>query len=311
MSAKLKVGIVGLGDMGGGMADRLLAAGYETYGYNRTRAKAAKYEAKGMKVADSPRAVAQAADLVITMVTNNDALQAVFNGPDGILAGPGKGKIVAEMSTTSPTLVRELAKRVAETGATLLDAPVSGSIQTLREGKLLVMVGGPRHAYDRAEPAFLAIGPKVRHVGDVGQAKALKVGVNLSLAVQMLAFSEGVLIAEKMGVDRRVAAETLLNSVIASPMLQYRAPFILDPPSHAWFTPEMMQKDMQLALDLGREFAQPLPATAATQEVLSATRGMGYTKEDFAVLFHALAKMGGIERDPASIPDYARESQLA
>jgi len=126
-----------------------------------------------------------------------------------------------------------------------------------------------------------------------------------------LAFSEGVLIAEKMGVDRRVAADTLLNSVIASPMLQYRAPFVYDPPSHAWFTPEMMQKDMQLALDLGREFGLPLPATSATQEVLSATRGMGYTKEDFAVLFHALAHMAGIPRDPASVPDYARETLRA
>ncbi|HYZ15727.1 MAG TPA: NAD(P)-dependent oxidoreductase [Candidatus Acidoferrum sp.] len=304
----IKVGIVGLGDMGGGMADRLLHAKYEVIGYNRTRSKCAPYEAKGMIVVDSPRELAQRSDMIVTMVTNNDALQAVCNGPDGILAGLAPGKIVAEMSTTSPTLVRQLAARVEETGASLLDAPVSGSILTLREGKLLIMVGGDRAAYDRAEPVFLAIGPKVRHVGTVGQAKALKVGVNLSLAVQMLGFSEGVLIAEKMGVDRRVAVETLLNSVIASPMLQYRAPFILDPPSHAWFTPEMMQKDMQLALDLGREMALPLPATSATQEVLSATRGAGYTKEDFAVLFHALAKMAGIERDPASIPDYARES---
>jgi 3-hydroxyisobutyrate dehydrogenase-like beta-hydroxyacid dehydrogenase len=307
----MKVGIVGLGDMGGGMAERLLHATYEVIGYNRTRSRCAPYEAKGMKVVDSPREVAQQSDIIITMVTNNEALQAVCHGPDGIVAGLGKGKIVAEMSTTSPTLVRELAARVEETGATLLDAPVSGSILTLRDGKLLIMVGGDRASYDRAEPVFLAIGPKVRHVGTVGQAKALKVGVNLSLAVQMLGFSEGVLIAEKMGVDRRVAVETLLNSVIASPMLQYRAPFILDPPSHAWFTPEMMQKDMQLALDLGREMGLPLPATSATQEVLSATRGIGYTKEDFAVLFHALAKMAGIERDPASVPDYARESMPA
>jgi 3-hydroxyisobutyrate dehydrogenase-like beta-hydroxyacid dehydrogenase len=290
------VGVVGLGDMGAGMAERLLAAGHEVYGWNRTRAKAERLAAKGLRPLDSPRAVAQAAELVITMVTDNTALQAVCDGPDGILAGLSAGKVFAEMSTTAPALVRALAKRVAETGAALLDAPVSGSILTLRDGKLLIMVGGDRAAFERAEPILLAIGPKVRLVGEVGQAKALKIGINLSLAVQMLAFSEGVLLAERMGVDRRVAFETFLSSVIASPMLQYRAPFALDPPDYPWFPCAMMQKDMDLALQLGREMRVPLPATAATQEVLTATQGLGYGDEDFAVIFHGLARMSGMER---------------
>jgi 3-hydroxyisobutyrate dehydrogenase-like beta-hydroxyacid dehydrogenase len=290
------VGVVGLGDMGAGMAERLLAAGHEVYGWNRTRAKAERLAAKGLRPLDSPRAVAQAAELVITMVTDNTALQAVCDGPDGILAGLSAGKVFAEMSTTAPALVRALAKRVADTGAALLDAPVSGSILTLRDGKLLIMVGGDRAAFERAEPILLAIGPKVRLVGEVGQAKALKIGINLSLAVQMLAFSEGVLLAERMGVDRRVAFETFLSSVIASPMLQYRAPFALDPPDYPWFPCAMMQKDMDLALQLGREMRVPLPATAATQEVLTATQGLGYGDEDFAVIFHGLARMSGMER---------------
>jgi 3-hydroxyisobutyrate dehydrogenase len=290
------VGVVGLGDMGTGMAERLLAAGHEVFGWNRTRAKAERLAPKGLHVMDSPRDVARASELVITMVTDNAALQAVCDGPDGILAGLGAGKIFAEMSTTAPALVRALAERVAATGAALLDAPVSGSILTLRDGKLLIMVGGERAAFERAEPILLAIGPKVRHVGEVGQAKALKIGVNLSLAVQMLAFSEGVLLAERMGVDRRVAFETFLQSVIASPMLQYRAPFALDPPDYAWFPCAMMQKDMDLALQLGRETGVPLPATAATQEVLTATRALGYGEEDFAAIFHGLARMAGFER---------------
>jgi 3-hydroxyisobutyrate dehydrogenase-like beta-hydroxyacid dehydrogenase len=290
------VGVVGLGDMGSGMAERLLAAGHDVYGWNRTKAKAERLAAKGLQVLDSPRAVAQASLLTVTMVTDNAALSAVCEGPDGILAGLGGGKIFAEMSTTAPALVRTLAERVAATGAALLDAPVSGSILTLRSGKLLIMVGGDRAAYDTAEPIFLAIGPNVRHVGRVGQAKALKIGINLSLAVQMLAFSEGVLLAERMGVDRRVALETFLNSVIASPMLQYRAPFALDPPDYPWFPCAMMQKDMDLALQLGRELGVPLPSTAATQEVLTATRAFGYGEEDFAVIFHGLARMSGVAR---------------
>jgi 3-hydroxyisobutyrate dehydrogenase-like beta-hydroxyacid dehydrogenase len=290
------VGVVGLGDMGSGMAERLLAAGHDVYGWNRTKAKAERLAAKGLQVLDSPRAVAQASLLTVTMVTDNAALSAVCEGPDGILAGLRGGKIFAEMSTTAPALVRALAERVAATGASLLDAPVSGSILTLRSGKLLIMVGGDRAAYDTAEPIFLAIGPNVRHVGRVGQAKALKIGINLSLAVQMLAFSEGVLLAERMGVDRRVAFETFLNSVIASPMLQYRAPFALDPPDYPWFPCAMMQKDMDLALQLGRELGVPLPSTSATQEVLTATRAFGYGDEDFAVIFHGLARMSGMAR---------------
>ncbi|MEA2719507.1 MAG: hypothetical protein QOJ39_1371 [Candidatus Eremiobacteraeota bacterium] len=290
------VGVVGLGDMGTGMAERLLAAGHDVYGWNRTRAKAERLAPMGLHVLDSPCDVARASELVITMVTDNAALEAVCDGPDGILAGLGAGKIFAEMSTTAPALVRALAERVGATGAALLDAPVSGSILTLRDGKLLIMVGGERAAFERAEPILLAIGPKVRLVGEVGQAKALKIGVNLSLAVQMLAFSEGVLLAERTGVDRRVAFETFLQSVIASPMLQYRAPFALDPPDYAWFPVGMMQKDMDLALQLGREMGVPLPATAATQEVLTATRALGYGDQDFAAIFHGLARMAGFER---------------
>ncbi len=305
------VGIVGLGDMGTGMAERLLAAGHEVHGWNRTRAKAERLAARGLHVESSPRAVAQACELTITMVTDNAALRAVCDGPDGILAGLGEGNTLVEMSTVAPHLIRELDERVRATGARLLDAPVSGSILTLREGKLLIMVGGERAAYERVEPVLLAIGPKVRHVGAVGQAKALKIGVNLSLAVQMLAFSEGVLLAERTGVDRRTAFEVFLNSVIASPMLQYRAPFALDPPDYAWFDCAMMQKDIALALELGRESHVPLPATAAVDTMLSATRALGYGEEDFAVLFHGLAAIGGLERPPQSVPPYARSETTA
>lgn len=304
--SSMTVGVVGLGEMGGGMATRLLEAGYPVVGWNRTRAKADPYLAHGMIVAETPRAVAERSDIIITMVTNNAALDAVVDGSDGILAGLGPGKIFAEMSTTAPQRMRDLAARVAERGATLLDAPVLGSILTLREGQLLVMVGGDPAAFARAEPVLLAIGPKVRRVGDVGQAKALKVAANLNLAVQLIGLFEGVLLAEKMGIDRRVALDTLLNGVIASPHMKYRAPFILEPPDHAWFDFDMIQKDLELALDLGKTAGVPLPETAIAQQLMTAARSFGYGKEDFSAVFHALAKMAGIERDEATIPPYGR-----
>ena len=304
----MRVGIIGLGDMGTGMAERLLDAKFQVAGWNRTAAKAERLRERGLRVAASPKALAQESDLVIIMVTDDAALRAVVDGDEGVLAGLSAGKIVAEMSTSAPLLVRELAKRVAHKGATLLDAPVLGSILTLRQGNLLIMVGGDRDAFELAKPAFEAIGSTVRHVGDVGQAKALKLAANLNLAVQVVALSEGIVLAEKMGLDRKTALETLLGGVIASPALKYRMPFILDPPEYAWFDVNMIQKDLQLALDLGKEEAVPLPTCGASQAAFSAARGFGYGKEDFHVVFHALAKMAGIERDPASIPPYARET---
>jgi 3-hydroxyisobutyrate dehydrogenase-like beta-hydroxyacid dehydrogenase len=263
-------------------------------GWNRTRAKAEPLAARGMTVAPTPRAAAEAAELTITMVTDNAALEAVLAGDDGILAGLGPGKLLAEMSTTAPDLMRGLAERCSERGATLLDAPVLGSILTLRQGNLLVMVGGPADAFARAEPIFAALGSTVRRVGDVGQAKALKVAANLNLAVQLIALFEGVLLAEKMGIPRRTALDTLLGGVIASPHMKYRAPFVLDPPDHPWFDVGMIQKDLQLALDLGKREGVALPETAVAQQLMTATHGMGYGKEDFAAVFFTLAKMSGV-----------------
>ena len=299
------VAVIGLGEMGGGMVERLLAAGHTVIGWNRTKAKAQPFVVAGMRLAETPRAAAAESELVITMVTDNAALDAVTDGPDGVLAGLASGKIYAEMSTTAPDRMETLAARVARTGATLLDAPVLGSILTLRQGQLLIMVGGDEAAFARAEPIFRAIGSTVKHIGNVGQAKALKVAANLNLAVQLIGLFEGVLLAEKMGIERRVALETLLNGVIASPHMKYRAPFILDPPDHAWFDVGMIQKDLELALDLGKAAGVALPETAVAQQLMTAARGLGYGKEDFAVVFHALARLAGIARDPATVPAYA------
>jgi 3-hydroxyisobutyrate dehydrogenase len=289
-----KVGFVGLGVMGSRMVKRLLDAGHTVTGYNRTRSKADGLMRAGMRWGETPRAVAAASEVVLSMVTNTDALRAVTLGDDGILAGLSEGKIYVDMSTVSPAVSRELAAQVASRGAKMLDAPVSGSVTTLEEGKLSIMVGGEASALECVKSILLDIGPKVTHVGGNGLAVAMKIATNLSLAVQMLAFSEGVLLAEKSGIARETAVEVLLNSVIASPMVKYRGPFVLRMPEEAWFSVDMMQKDMTLALELGRQLDVPLPTTAVTNELLTAARGLGLRDEDFAILFEVLARLSGV-----------------
>ncbi|HYT29975.1 MAG TPA: NAD(P)-dependent oxidoreductase [Actinomycetota bacterium] len=288
------LGFVGLGLMGGRVAKRLLDAGHQVTGNNRTRSKATWLMDAGMDWADTPREAAAAADVVFTMVTDTAALEAVTGGADGVLAGLGEGKVYVDMSSISPDTSRRLAGQVAATGATMLDAPVSGSVSTLEGGQLSIMVGGDEETFRAVEPIFRDIGPTVTHVGANGQAVAMKIATNLSLAVQMLAFSEGVLLAEKSGIARETAVHVLLNSVIASPMIRYRGPFVLGQPDEAWFDVNMMQKDLLVALEMGRRLDVPLPTTAVTNEMLTTARAMGLEKKDFAVLFQALARMSGL-----------------
>src|SRR5262245_9872714 len=209
------LGFVGLGAMGSRMARRLLEAGHPLVGYNRTASKAERLVAAGMKLATSPRGVAEAADVIFSMVTDTSALHAIAHGGKGVIAGLRPGTAWVEMSTVSPVISRALAARAGEAGATFLDAPVSGSIATLEQGQLSFMVGGDAGDLERVRPYLLAIGPTITHVGPVGLAVTMKIATNLGLAVQMLAFSEAVLLAEKSGIARARAVEALLKSVIA------------------------------------------------------------------------------------------------
>jgi 3-hydroxyisobutyrate dehydrogenase-like beta-hydroxyacid dehydrogenase len=289
-----KIAFVGLGAMGGAMAQRLLAAGHSVTGYNRTRAKADALASKGLAVADSARAAVEGASVVLSMVTDSEALRDVALRPDGILAGLGRGAVWAEMSTVSPTVTRMLGERVAEKGATLLDAPVSGSTVTIAQGQLSFIVGGDAAALERIRPYLLAIGPTITHVGALGLAVTMKIAVNLSIGVQMLAFSESVLLAEKSGIPREKAVEAILKGVTASPMLKYRGPFVLDMPDEALFNVVLMQKDMRLALEQGRAVGVPLPATGLVHELLTGARGLGLAEKDFAAVFDVLAKLSGL-----------------
>jgi 3-hydroxyisobutyrate dehydrogenase-like beta-hydroxyacid dehydrogenase len=290
------LGFVGLGVMGSEMVIRLLDQGHTVTGHNRTKSKAQRLIDRGMKWADSPRAVCAAADVTFSMVTNSAALGEIADGPDGMVAGLRPGKYLVDMSTVSPAKSRALAAQVREKGADMVDAPVSGSVITLQQGKLSVMVGGRPETFEHVKPVLLDIGPKVTHVGENGLALVMKIAINLSLAVQMLAFSEGVLLAEKSGIPREVAVDVMTHSVIGSPMVQYRGPFVLKMPEEAWFNVNMMQKDMLLALELGRQVDVPLPTTAATNEFLTTARAMGLAGKDFAIIFEVLARMSGVSK---------------
>ncbi|MEU6269421.1 NAD(P)-dependent oxidoreductase [Saccharopolyspora shandongensis] len=281
------IGFVGLGHMGGAMAARLLADGYPVYGTSRTRQRAQRLESSGLRWRDTPREVAEAAEVVLTSVPDDAALNAVASGDDGILAGLAARKTWVEMSTVSPQASRELARLAAARSATMLDAPVSGSVPQAHTGTLTIMVGGDEIGYARVEPVLRELGRPTR-VGANGQGLALKLAINTSLAAQMIALSEGLLLAERSGVDRKLAVQLMTDSPIGSPMLKARAPLVLDLPEGAWFDVNLMQKDLTLALDAGRRLGIPLLTAGIADEVLTLARALGYGHRDLAAVFEVL-----------------------
>jgi 3-hydroxyisobutyrate dehydrogenase-like beta-hydroxyacid dehydrogenase len=285
-----RIGFVGLGHMGGNMAVRLLDAGYEVYGVDGSRARQQSLLHDLMRWRETPHDVAEAADVIFTSLPNDDVLEAVASGPDGILAGLGPDKIWTDMSTVSPRASRTLAARVRELGAAMLDAPVSGSVPQVQTGTLTVMVGGDETAYARVEPILRELGTPT-HVGENGQGLALKLAINISLAVQMLAFSEGLLLAARTGIEPALAASIMTQSPIGSPMLKARVPLVLDLPEEAWFDVSLMQKDLRLALESARDLGVPLPSAAVADELLTTARELGYEHRDIAAFFQVLSEI--------------------
>jgi len=295
------IGFVGLGAMGSRVAMRLILAGNDVYGTNRTKAKAGPLIERGMTWKDTPREVVVAADVTFSMVTDDDALSAIADGPDGILAGLAPGKVYVDMSTVSPHASRELSGRVSERGARMLDAPVSGSIPQAESGTLAIMVGGEADAFAVAEPLLREAGEPVTHVGANGNGLLVKLAINISLAVQALAFSEGLLLAERGGVDPVVAAGVMGSSPIGSPMLKARIPLLLDLPEQAWFDVAMMHKDIRLARRAAEELATPVPTATVADRMLTRAGELGYEHRDIAALHEVLARTP-VEEEAGSSP---------
>ncbi|MGA2925094.1 MAG: NAD(P)-dependent oxidoreductase [Solirubrobacteraceae bacterium] len=286
------IGFIGLGKMGGNMAARYLAAGYTVYGEARNRERAQWLVDQGLRWVDTPREIAETADIVMTSVPNDDVIESLATGPDGVIAGLRDGKIWADLSTISPGVSRKLAVRVRDDGcgARMLDTPVSGSVPQVQTGTLTIIVGGDVDAYRRVEPVLRVIGTP-EYVGENGQGLVLKLAINVSLAVQMLAFSEGLLLAERDGIDPHRAAEIMTESPIGSPMLRARVPLVLDKPDETWFDIELMHKDIRLARRAGAELATALPTAAVADEILARARQLGYGHRDIAAVHEVLAHL--------------------
>jgi 3-hydroxyisobutyrate dehydrogenase-like beta-hydroxyacid dehydrogenase len=287
------VGFVGLGRMGARIAARLIAAGYEVHGYNRTASRASELVEQGLVLHDRPSVAVQQADVVFTMVTDTEALHAVADGSHGILSGLRRGAVWVDLSTVDLAHSRQLAEQVQALGARMLDAPVSGSVPAAEAGDLTMFVGGDHDAYERVLPVLEQFAASVLHVGGNGQALALKLAVNISLAVQTLAFGEGVLLAQSAGIDPELAVKAFVESAVGSPMLKARGPLLLDRPEEPWFTIELMHKDLRLALEHGRDLEVPLPTTALANELFSAARAQGRRDEDVIAITDVLAKLAG------------------
>jgi 3-hydroxyisobutyrate dehydrogenase-like beta-hydroxyacid dehydrogenase len=275
--------------MGGNMAARYLAAGFPVYGEARSGEHAQHLVDEGLSWCETPRELAETVEIVFTSIPDDAALEDVASGPDGILAGlearQGLGGLEHGQSARHP----RRAERVRERGAVMLDAPVSGSVPQVQAGTLTIMVGGDEEAYRRVEPVLRELGTPTR-VGENGQGLVLKLAINISLAVQMLAFSEGLLLAERDGVDRGLAVEVMTEAPIGSPMLKARAPLVLDLPEEAWFDVALMQKDIRLALEAGDELDVPLASARAADGVLTKAGELGFEHRDIAALYQVLAR---------------------
>ena len=294
----MRIGFVGLGAMGMGIIPRLIAAGHTVTGWNRTKAKANTLLGLGMRWADSPREVAGESEVVFSIVTDAAAVRSVALGDNGIIAGLRKDGIYLDMSTIAPDASRAVSAEFAKAGLTMLDAPISGSPVTLAQGKASIMVGGDKAAFERVKPVLLDIGAKATHIGASGLAVQMKLAINLVLMVEVIAFGEGVALAEKGGVAREAAVEAMLNSVVASPVLGYRGPFILEGkmPAVPLADVNLQQKDMTLVLELGRKMGVPVPLAAAANEMMNACRGLGLDHHDFVIAHEAYRRLGGMSK---------------
>jgi 3-hydroxyisobutyrate dehydrogenase-like beta-hydroxyacid dehydrogenase len=288
------VGFVGLGAMGAGIAGRIGAAGHRMTVWNRTPSKAEPLLEAGMSWGDTPSAVAASSDLLFTILTDNRAIEATAGGEEGILAGLRPGTVWADLSTIGPDVSVALAERVRERDAFFLDCPVSGSPATLAAGQMSVMVGGDRGAFDHVEHVLGAIGPKVTYIGANGHAILTKVAINLALVVSITAFAEGVALVEKAGVRREAVVDAVLKSVIASPVVGYRAPLLVDDAA-VYADVDLQQKDLALAQELARRLGATVPTASAASEMLNAARSTGLRERDFLVSVHeAYRRAAGI-----------------
>lgn len=276
----ISIGFLGLGKMGSVMAPLLIEAGYDLSVWNRNAEKANNLVSLGAKLVSSPAALASTADVVVSMLADDAAVIAVYEGPDGLLSVPVNGKLFIDMSTLRPPTVHYLAKQVQDSGASFVDAPVSGTVAPAKIGKLLVLCGASKDDFERAQPILDIFGRRIVHAGPVGQGTLLKLVVNLPLAVYWGSLAEAIAMGNEGGLDLNLMLDTIQDSSAALAVLGLKIPTILGEPSPVAFDVASMKKDLLSMLDTGENFGVPMPATNGVLETYSATLDDGYGDAD-------------------------------
>jgi 3-hydroxyisobutyrate dehydrogenase-like beta-hydroxyacid dehydrogenase len=289
----MKVAIVGTGRMGSAMARSLARGGSELTLQNRTAAKAgALAEELGARTVASPAEAAADADVVISMLENEEAVRAAWSGPDGLLAGARSGSVLVDSSTVPPSVIQSFADDAASAGAGILDAPVSGSVPLAETGKLTIMAGGSAEDLDRARPALDQLATTIFHIGPLGTAAALKLAVNTLIFALNQSLSEALVLAERSGISREVAYDVFVAGAAGAPFVNYKKPNFMDPDgAPPTFSLDLTAKDLRLILELAESVGSPMPQTRVNQELVrAATEQFGPDRDTSIVAEHLRTK---------------------
>ncbi len=289
-----KIGFIGLGIMGGGMARNLVEKGHDVTVWNRTPARVEPLVAAGAAPAANPRAVAEAADITMICVSDTPDVEAVLYGEDGVLAGLSRGDLVVDHSTISPSATTRFASEVASVGAGWLDAPVSGGSEGAARGTLSIMIGGDAGLVERARPYLEAFGTTITHVGPAGSGQLVKLVNQILVVVTQLAVSEALLFAEAGGLDLRKTLDAVVGGAAGSWMLANRGPQMIERDWRPGFTIDLQQKDLRLVLEAADELGTPLPGTGLVFQLYRALQHRGLGSDGNHALVKALEEMSGI-----------------
>jgi 3-hydroxyisobutyrate dehydrogenase/2-hydroxy-3-oxopropionate reductase len=287
----MRVAFVGLGIMGRPMAANLIKAGHEVSVWNRSPGK----EVEGARLASSPAAAAQGAEVVWICVSDTAAVEHVLFGPDGIEQSLAEGMIIADSSTISPAATRRFAERVANKGVQYVDSPVTGSKVGAEAGTLLFIVGGEEQAIEKLKPLYAAMGKKIFRMGETGKGQSAKVAMNLQIAMIYEGFAEGLTLAAKLGVDPGTLIPLINASMVKSGVVEYKSPFVLQRDFTANFPLRLMRKDIRLALEAAKEARVKLPGIETVEEIYEVAMEDGHGDLDFAATLMLLEKWAGVE----------------
>lgn len=292
---KERIGFIGLGIMGRGMAANILRAGFPLTVWNRTRERTEDLKAAGAQVADSPAGLAAGSDIIITCVSDTPDVQDVILGNEGVLGGVRPGSLVIDMSTISPAATREIAAALAEVGVAMLDAPISGGSEGAAKGTLSIMVGGEAEALARAMPVLEAMGQRITHVGPAGAGQTVKLVNQVMVVGNCLAMCEGLMLAEAGGVDLARALEAVSAGAAGSWMLSNRGPQILARDWRPGFTIALQQKDLRLVLEAADQLGVPVPGTGLIFQLYRTLEAQGLQGDGNHALVKALEALAGFE----------------